>query len=282
MIGPFGHLGSAASDYVDGRLDQVSSERAVDHLAGCPECRVLVHEQRRHRKLAISLESPCVSASLENRLLALASQPPGDEPNPPWSEPAETSGRAASHRARTRFVMVTASFAGLGLLAAGTLFVIGGRQSVAPEALTAAAITGQPESDASALARRAVIAQTSWPGGWAQPQSLPDGVHIVSSSTSPEGVLTIELEIDGEYATLRERHGELNLADVEVERSLRVGDIDAHLIDGWWVAAAGGEVLAVTGSDETACLEVLSAFGAAESDGVADRIARGWRVLLGG
>ena len=281
MIGPFGHLGPAASDYVDGRLDQVSAERAVDHLAGCPECRTLVHEQRRHRKLASSLEAPCVPASLEHRLLALAAQGSDGVASSPWSEEGSSNPSSAAHRARNRFVTVTASFAGLGLLAAGTLFIIGGRQSVAPEVLTAAAAPGPASAGASA-GSQAVVSQASWPGGWAEPESLPDGVQIVSSSTSVDGILTIELEIDGEYATLRERHGDLNLADVEVDRSLRVGDIDAHYIDGWWVAAAGGEVLAVTGSDEAACLEVLSAFGAAESDGPVDRIARGWRVLLGG
>jgi hypothetical protein len=61
-----GHLGSSVSARVDGQLDHATTERAWNHVLGCPHCRAQVERE----------------IWVKNRLALLA----GDEPAPPLVE----------------------------------------------------------------------------------------------------------------------------------------------------------------------------------------------------
>ncbi len=294
MIGPFGHLGADACAYADGSLDEARTAWADAHLDRCEDCAAAVREQRRQRRLTGSLGDVEVPSSLQDRLLALPRCRPdgvdGEEGPPPLRgelAPAPWAGGAASRtrRATVRVVAVAAvSVLGVGVAAGGSFMAIGATRTTSPERLTALAAVAptSPTTRTAAVAAAPGGSADAWPAGWTSPDALPDGARVAAVHDLETGDLRVDLVVDGHEVTVLEAEGVLGLTDVAVTRSVRIGELEAHLVDGWWVAQAGSEIVAVTAADDDVSLAVIGEFDSSGSTGVLDSITRGWQVIAGG
>lgn len=292
MIGPFGHLGADACAFADGSMDGARTAWAEAHLDRCEDCAAAVREQRRQRRLTSSLGDVEVPSSLQDRLLALCegtvSQDDDDARRPLRGElaPAPWAGGAASRtrRATVRVVAVAAvSVLGVGVAASGSLMAIGATRTTSPERLTALAAVAPTASTARvAPVSTAPEADEDWPAGWTSPDALPDGSRVAGVHDLDSGDLRVDLVVDGHDVTVLEAEGVLGLTDVTVTRSVRIGELEAHLVGDWWVAQAGTEIVAVTAADDDVSLAVIGEFDTSGSTGVLDSITRGWQVIAGG
>lgn len=292
MIGPFGHLGADACAFADGSMDEARAAWAEAHLDRCEDCAAAVREQRRQRRVTSSLGDVEVPSSLQDRLLALCegtvSQDDDDARRPLRGElaPAPWAGGAASRtrRATVRVVAVAAvSVLGVGVAASGSLMAIGATRTTSPERLTALAAVA-PTASTARVARVSTEpeADEDWPAGWTSPDALPDGSRVSAVHDLDSGDLRVDLVVDGHDVTVLEAEGVLGLTDVTVTRSVRIGELEAHLVGDWWVAQAGTEIVAVTAADDDVSLAVIGEFDTSGSTGVLDSITRGWQVIAGG
>lgn len=294
MIGPFGHLGADACAFADGSLDEARTAWAEAHLDRCEDCAAAVRQQRRQRRLTSSLGDVEVPSSLQDRLLALCegtgAQGADDasERRPLRGElaPAPWAGGAASRtrRATVRVVAVAAvSVLGVGVAAGGSLMAIGATRTTSPERLTALAAVAPTASTAGvAPVSTAPAADDDWPAGWTSPDALPDDSRVSAVHDLDTGDLRVDLVVDGHDVTVLETEGVLGLTDVTVTRSVRIGELEAHLVGDWWVAQAGAEIVAVTAADDDVSLAVIGEFDTSGSTGVLESITRGWQVIAGG
>lgn len=70
------HLGSRVSSLIDGQLDAAGTDRALSHLAGCPDCTREVRSARATRHvLSRGLDDVSPAPEFMNRLRALAVEP---------------------------------------------------------------------------------------------------------------------------------------------------------------------------------------------------------------
>ncbi len=142
------HLGHRISALVDGELGHEARDRALSHVAGCPDCRTSLEAERAVKDLLAGAAAPAPSAAMLASLQALSRPggplpprsrtmpqgpvvpvlpPPGRaprgvraDPRRPTSGPGAAAGRA---RRRARYAAVGAlSVAGLVL---GTAFAAG-------------------------------------------------------------------------------------------------------------------------------------------------------------
>lgn len=293
MIGPFGHLGADACAFADGSMDEARAAWAEAHLDRCEDCAAAVREQRRQRRVTSSLGDVEVPSSLQDRLLALCegtvSQDDDDDARRPLRgelASAPWAGGAASRtrRATVRVVAVAAvSVLGVGVAASGSLMAIGATRTTSPERLTALAAVAPTASTARvAPVSTAPEADEDWPAGWTSPDALPDGSRVSAVHDLDSGDLRVDLVVDGHDVTVLEAEGVLGLTDVTVTRSVRIGELEAHLVGDWWVAQAGTEIVAVTAADDDVSLAVIGEFDTSGSTGVLDSITRGWQVIAGG
>lgn len=293
MIGPFGHLGADACAFADGSLDEARTAWAEAHLERCEDCAAAVREQRRQRRVTGSLGDVEVPSSLQDRLLALSEGRPEadadgqDAPRPLRGElaPAPWAGGAASRtrRATVRVVAVAAvSVLGVGVAAGGSLMAIGATRTTSPERLTALAAVASVAATSRVAPVSTARADDVWPTGWTSPDALPDGARVSAVHDLDTGDLRVDLVVDGQDVTVLESEGVLGLTDVTVTRSVRIGDLEAHLVGDWWVAQAGSEIVAVTAADDDVSLAVIGEFDSSGSTGVLESITRGWQVIAGG
>ena len=156
------HLGSWVSALADGQLGPAESERALAHVAGCPECAdQLAAARQASRTLAVVRDAE-PAPDLTARLLALAAQQPDGAETGPFTGPfgARTGRRApvlplgssaytAPARAltgdlTTRHVpwlqIAAGSAAGLAVVGA-SLFQLGAQPAVVPSAHPAQALS---------------------------------------------------------------------------------------------------------------------------------------------
>ncbi|PWD50333.1 hypothetical protein C8046_06355 [Serinibacter arcticus] len=276
---PFGHLGDDAGALADGSLDEAGEARARAHLDGCDACTDLVRQQQRQRRLTSSLGAVEVPTSLQDRLLALtaadAADAGTDRPRAPWE--------STPRRSPIRLVAVAAvSVMGLGVVAGGSLVVLGASRTTSPERLTALAAEPMPGGADAVVVETSDGGTDAWPTGWTSPAELPTGTELVTVSELSSGDLRVELSVEGEAVTVLETHGVVDLTDVEVTRSVRVGQLEVHLVGDWWLTQAGGEVVAVTSTDEDLSLSVIREFDASGAPGVLESLSRGWQVIAGG
>ncbi|WP_284250852.1 hypothetical protein [Litorihabitans aurantiacus] len=210
------------------------------------------------------------------------------------------SGRGGARRSPVRVLAVAAvSVLGVGVAASGSLLVLGSVRTTSPSALAALAqtdptstrtpvgVTGPDASPRAGGGASAVVGGTSstahvWPAGWTSPEALPGDGRVVAAHDLEGGGVRVDLVVDGEDVTVVEARGGLRLSDVTVERSRSVGDLDAHLVEGWWAAQVGRDVVVVHAASDAVALEVLEEFDQRGSAGVMASLSRGWQVIAGG
>jgi Putative zinc-finger len=102
------HLGERVTALVDGQMPMESTERALMHVAGCPECRDAVELERLMKQRLASLRPPEPGLMLMGRLLDLAGPAgplpprPGHVPGSPSPRPETFVGRPPGRRGSSR------------------------------------------------------------------------------------------------------------------------------------------------------------------------------------
>lgn len=85
------HLGELAAAVTDGVLGHHARERALVHLAGCPQCRAEVDAQRQLKSLLSGLGGPEAPGSLADRLRAIPDASPDNDDDPGYGNYAGLS-----------------------------------------------------------------------------------------------------------------------------------------------------------------------------------------------
>ncbi|WP_024285273.1 anti-sigma factor [Cellulomonas sp. KRMCY2] len=175
------HLGTLISALADGQLAPDVAERALGHVARCPDCAAELAASRASRRVLSTAFDVPVAPGLTSRLLALgaasecwapaAPRPPvrpGDDRLASSSVPLPGTevgrrlpagcldGRLGRRRVSSRWLVVTTT--GIGVMAAG-LFVLGELPDVGPSVHTANALTllGRAAAVSTAPARSAGV-----------------------------------------------------------------------------------------------------------------------------
>ncbi len=235
------HLGSRISALVDGQLSVVETERALSHVAVCPECSAELAASRAARQALASAREVAPEPDLTARLLSLASSTepaPGDPFAPPvrqsrdelasygvasgglggrgWRNGSSLRGDVGHRRSSVR--LAAGSMAGLGAVAA-MLFVLGERPAVVPTvhpgsdlSLLGQAITVDPASGSAATETTPMSFGGGVPAGgpsvswlrdhsWSFPAQLPDGWSVTAVRWTGDDAHVLEVDVLGPHDT---------------------------------------------------------------------------------
>jgi anti-sigma factor RsiW len=231
------HLGSRISALVDGQLSVADTERALAHVAVCPECSAELTASRAARRALASAEEVAPTADLTARLLSLAgsTEPAVGNPFAPpvrqsrdelasygvasgglgargWRAGSSLRGDVGQRRSSVR--IAAGSMAGLGAVAA-MLFVLGERPDVVPTVhpgvdlgLLGQAVTADPDTRTGSIdtISRPTVADgsvgtetTSWLRAheWSFPQQLPDGWSVTAVRWAGDDSTVLEVDVLG-------------------------------------------------------------------------------------
>lgn len=292
------HLGSWLSALVDGQLPPDETERALAHVAACPQCAdELAAARAARRALSTAAAEPLEpTPDLTARLLSLA--PAGapalpQHPDPfvpttplPGRSPGLLLGRSAGPLRGTprpdvpggphlASRIVLGSVAGIGLVAA-SLFSLGARPAVVPSAHPGLALNALGEAAAPAPA-------ASGTGTAAWVPSLPSGWSVTATRPQTSGV-EVDLSCPTSTAVVSERPGRLDVAALAGQPTQQVGGRTVYVLSSepWHVAWQADDTVVevVAPADGADVDKLVAAFPAAPyDDGVPARIGRGWSVL---
>lgn len=231
------HLGSRISALVDGQLSVADTERALAHVAVCPECSAELAASRAARRALASADEMAPAPDLTARLLSLAAstEPTSGDPFAPpvrqsrdelasygvasgglgargWRSGSSLRGDVGQRRSSVR--LAAGSMAGLGAVAA-MLFVLGERPDVVPSvhpgadlSLLGQAVTADPATRTGSIGtvawpvvtdESAGTETTSWLRAheWSFPQELPDGWSVTAVRWSGDDSGVLEVDVLG-------------------------------------------------------------------------------------
>jgi len=263
------HLGSRISALVDGQLSVADTERALAHVAVCPECCAELTASRAARRALALSDEVAPAPDLTARLLSLAASadlPAGDPFAPPtrqsrdelasygaaseglggrgWRSGGSLRGDVNHHRSSVR--IAAGSMAGLGAVAA-MLFVLGARPDVVPtvhpgvdlallgQAVTDTDVAGPsslPIADDSATATTQTV---SWlrEHAWSFPAELPEGWSVTGLRFSGEGSRVLEVDVtsaDGTALVVTEEQGRLDTTALAGAPTTEVGGREVYVL----------------------------------------------------
>lgn len=283
-----GHLGSRISALVDGQLTPEAAERALAHVAACPQCADELRSARSARDALLGASHDLPPApDLTARLLALRGDgPPPPPQRDPFAAPGGTGhvvlrGDVTGRRATARLV-AAGSAAGLGV-AALALFVLGARPAVTPSPHPAVALGVLAQADDTGAAAAAETLDALRADGWTFPARLPDGWSVLAVRTDEDGV---EVDVAGPTGTLvvTEQQGRLDTSTLAGVTVREVGGRAVVVLSehpwhvAWQATSTVVQVVAADGDDDVAT--VVAAFPAGPyDDGVTGRIGRGWQTV---
>lgn len=315
------HLGSKVSSLVDGQLSAAATERALAHVACCPDCARALHQARAtHRVLRRELADVAPDPDFTRRLLSLscgtpgAAQPPSAAPlpSPLVADPEllpprwqALCGDLTQTRSRRRRRTVAASLALAGVAASG-LFALGARPVVTPtrhpaDALVALAGAAQGAvRDTDGISTVATPVQTDdvdydhevleWmqAEGWPRPDALPDGLRVTAVRFSGSDAMVLEVDLESPIGTVvvREQKGQLAPAQVEGAEHVLVSGAPVYVLAAQplhlvWQSSDTVIDLVSQASLEDV-LQLVSTFSVDEFDtGFQARVGRGWATLTG-
>ncbi|WP_315095149.1 zf-HC2 domain-containing protein [uncultured Cellulomonas sp.] len=262
------HLGSRISALADGQLSVADTEKALAHVAVCPECCAELAASRAARRALASADEVEPAPDLTARLLSLAAgadlcgsdpfAPPGRQSRDELASYGVASGglgargwRAGGslrgdvgHR-RSAVRLAAGSMAGLGAVAA-MLFVLGERPDVVPTVhpgvdlgLLGQAITAgpPPTTGVSGTADRTegVTETVSWlrEHAWSFPAALPDGWSVTSVRWAEDDSRVLEVDVraaDGTSFVVTEQQGRLETSALAGAPTSEVGGREVYVL----------------------------------------------------
>ncbi|WP_258723965.1 zf-HC2 domain-containing protein [Cellulomonas sp. NS3] len=310
------HLGSRISALADGQLAPAAAERALAHVATCPQCAGELAAARAARRALAAADDVTPTADLTARLLSLAPDTPPRAPMQrcdPFASPGAAratpagGSRLTSHprtltgdleRRRSGARIAAGSLAGLGAVAA-MLFALGDRPPVVPSSHPAQALSllgeatpGTQRFAEAALTRGAPVAAPSTvdqlerlrASGWTCPVELPAGWDVTAVRLDARD--TVEIDLTGPSGTVvvTEQHGRLDVDALEGATPRTLGDRTVYVLSTHpWHAAwqSGDTVVEVVSASTSRDVEsVVAEFpGEGFDDGVPARITRGWDTV---
>jgi len=264
------HLGSRISALVDGQLSVPDTEKALAHVAVCPECSAELAASRAARRALASADEVTPNPDLTARLLSLAGSPEtdpfaGDPFAPPvrqsrdelasygvasgglgsrgWRGSGSLRGDVGHRRSSVR--IAAGSMAGLGAVAA-MLFVLGERPDVVPTVhpgvdlgLLGQATTVDPAADrlvdSSAGATDASHQTVAWLRSheWSFPSELPDGWTVTAVRWSGDDSRVLEVDVtgaDGTSLVVTEQQGRLETGALAAAPTSTVGGRQVYVL----------------------------------------------------
>ncbi|MGW6131848.1 zf-HC2 domain-containing protein [Cellulomonas sp. NPDC055163] len=310
------HLGSRISALADGQLAPAAAERALAHVATCPQCAGELAAARAARRALAAADDVTPTADLTARLLSLAPTTPPRAPAQrcdPFASPGPASptpaggSRLTGHprtltgdleRRRSGARIAAGSLAGVGAVAA-MLFALGDRPPVVPSSHPAQALSllgeatpGTQRFAGAALTRGTPAAAPSTvdqlerlrESGWTCPVELPSGWDVTAVRLDARDTVEIDLSGPGGTVVVTEQHGRLDVAALEGATHRTLGDRTVYVLSTHpWHAAwqSGDTVVEVVSSSTSRDVEsVVAEFpGEGFDDGVPARITRGWDTV---
>ncbi|GEL95691.1 anti-sigma factor family protein [Cellulomonas composti] len=308
------HLGTRISALVDGQLSVAATERALAHVAACPQCAdELAAAREAHARLWSCADDVPTPADLTARLLSLASSDDAPAPPPvrdPFAVPPGVSlpshglshgllhrggalhGDVAARRGPSR--LLVGSVAGLGALAA-MLFVLGDRPVVVPSGHSAVDLdllgrsiaAGDDGSDEVVVVHDTAVDELR-AQGWTFPDTLPDGWAVTGTRWIGTDASVLEIDLTGPAGKLvvTEQIGRLDTAALAGAETFELDGREAYVLsyEPWHVAwQCGQTVVQVVAprADETTGAVVAAFPRGAYDDGVPARLSRGWATVAG-
>ncbi len=262
------HLGSWISALVDGQLDVAATERALAHVAACPQCAAELSAARSARAALTSVDEPCPAPDLTARLLSLAgSAPTENASSDPFAPPVPGSqselasygvtssggwlGRPAVRgdlrQKRSSVRLAAGSMAGLGCVAA-MLFVLGEQPEVVPTSHPGAdlGLLGGAVTEREPVAFDAAIPsdEVAGPGvgtdsvawlqahRWSFPSQLPSGWAVSAVRWSGDDARVLEVDVLGPDGSLvvTEQQGRLDTDAIAGAPTSRVGGRSVYVL----------------------------------------------------
>lgn len=310
------HLGSRISALADGQLAPAAAERALAHVATCPQCAGELAAARAARRALAAADDVTPTADLTARLLSLAPATPPRAPaqrcdpfaSPGPARPTPAGGsRLTGHprtltgdleRRRSGARLAAGSLAGVGAVAA-MLFALGDRPPVVPSSHPAQALSllgeatpGTQRFAEAALTRGAPAVGPSTvdqlerlrESGWTCPVELPSGWDVTAVRLDERDTVEIDLTGPGGTVVVTEQHGRLDVGALEGATHRTLGDRTVYVLSTHpWHAAwqSGDTVVEVVSSSTSRDVESVVAEFPHEGfdDGVPARITRGWDTV---
>ena len=264
------HLGSRISALVDGQLAPAVAERALAHVATCPECAQELAAARSARAaLAAAADDVAPAPDLAARLLSLASvEPPAQPPRvsdpfaPPTRRTVHDVASYGLHRGPARRVwaartggalcgevplrrtasrIVVCSVAGMGAVAA-LLFVLGERPEMTPAGTVSAdlELLGHATAPAPTGTVKAAVATegnstdetADWlqRNGWAFPSELPSGFSVTAVRTTSDGILEIDVVGPDGPLVVTEKSGHLDSSHLRDAEQVAIGEREVAVL----------------------------------------------------
>jgi len=302
------HLGTQIAALVDGQLQPAAAERALCHVAGCPECAAELAAQRSARAALASAAQVPVADDLAARLLALGTTPgtracaaPGriarvrrglgalrariaGHGAPPVPMPTPRAERAADRaclRGTTGRAMLPAwAVVAVVGVAAVWLFAVGEEDAVTPVRHPAQALSLLAAAEALAGQQPDVDAELGLAA-----DGVPTGYEVVAVQQGTDGV---EIDLDGPYGAVvvTRQYGRLDPDAVAGLPVMEAGGHDVHVLSRapWHLVWQSGDtvVSVVAGGQSPAVEAVATAYPEVPfDDGVDAQISRGWAVVAG-
>lgn len=297
------HLGSQLSALADGQLAPDVAERALAHVAGCPQCAEGLAAARAARAALAAAREVAPTPDLTARLLALGAPGPLDPPfaarparPAPLGSSSMTLPGTGAYRGsydgsvlpRKRPVLpVAAAVVALGLVSAA--YVMGGEPDVSVDA--------QPVAALSALSAAAVAVSTPGRGSaddpasvdldgwladhpWAVDVVVPEG-HRVAAVHASDDELEVDLAGPDGLVVLRQIRGRL----ADVGEVVQVAGRTVRQI-AWSPSClawqSGDAVVTVVAEGPRSALDpVVAAYPVQAYDaGAPARVGRGWQLLM--
>jgi anti-sigma factor RsiW len=264
------HLGSRISALVDGQLSVADTERALAHVAVCPECSAELAASRAARRALASADEVTPNPDLTARLLSLGGSTgtdpfAGDPFAPPvrqsrdelasygvasgglgsrgWRGHGSLRGDVGHRRSSVR--IAAGSMAGLGAVAA-MLFVLGERPDVVPTVhpgvdlgLLGQATTADPAADrlvdSTSGSTDASHQTVAWLRSheWSFPSELPDGWSVTAMRWSGDDPRVLEVDVtgvDGTSLVVTEQQGRLETSALAAAPTSTVGGRQVYVL----------------------------------------------------
>lgn len=293
------HLHEEITALADGRLGPEATERAVEHLAACPQCSEALAAERALRRTLTQTGDLPLPPDLTHRLMGVATQPIPAPGVGLGNAVARTWADRPSRRrlvARSSAAMAGAASLIVLLVVIGTAFQRSGDPDTLLSQSSGASLLPvqfpTPESGVAALGFPAAtqtqagirwLEQNDWPA----PAGLPEGAELRVLGTlveQGEEVLLAEVTHQGRTATLIAQRGIVEESELDHLPEVDLGGAVAHRLPGpgfTLVLQCSNTVVLITSTEHRGLVaEIAEGMPVERPHAITGRMTEGWQALL--